>query len=304
MKHTIFVLFAVSLLIACQQTAFAQVTCTDPGGCSLVSFAAFPHNVGVIEFGNTTGKVVSKTIVNLCPEQNCNQFFTMTTALLAPRTNSTASKPLALSDITLIAVRRALTSAQTGVYSTSLPLEANAFRSVNTTKRFSGFPLSLGFGDNALAFLTPGPNAQNKLVTSLFNPATNSLTNPKSASPNFRNELASTINREGSVAAWINRADAQTVNLNIRRYNLANRNAIGPPEIFPMSHPVSQERIETISSIALSDPILTSASPGRVQSLAQDVYLYKTCREQVRTSAGEFDIISGFHIEFESTGSI
>lgn len=258
MKYAPFVLLILSGILINQQPAMTQA-CTDPAGCSAVSYAAFQHTVGVIQFGNTTGKVVSKKKSTLCPESNCNSFFVMTTALVAPRSSAGVSKAARAADVTVFSVRRALSTSQTGVFRNTIDVIAGSFRPVPARTKFSGVPFTSGFGNNAIAFLVSS-GSRTRIVSQLFNAAANTLISTITQVPAFSNELASAISREGEDLVWANRVDAQTVNLNVRPINTANRRPAGAAEVFPLNMPITSSLIQTISSIAISDFIQTSSS--------------------------------------------
>lgn len=262
MKYGTFLLLILSVVLINQQPAMSQA-CTDPGGCSAVSYAAFQHTVGVVQFGNTTGRVVSKKKATLCPEANCNSFFTQTTALVAPRTTAGVSKAAPAASVTVISVRRALTTAQTGIFRNTLDLVSTAFRLVPQRTKFSSFPFSMGFGNNAIAFLNL-VGTRNRIVSQVFNPTANTLSKTTTQVPPFANQLASAISRDGKQLSWANRVDAQTVNFNFRPLNPVNRKPAGPPEVNPLNMPITSTSIQTISSIALSDslrPVQASGQP-------------------------------------------
>jgi hypothetical protein len=88
----------------------AQENCGDPGGCSLVSFAAFQHIGGVVKFGNTSGKVFLKKKRTLCTDASCDRLFTMTTALVAPipTTASSIRSAIEPAQVTIVAHIREL----------------------------------------------------------------------------------------------------------------------------------------------------------------------------------------------------
>lgn len=83
--------FLILFLLVTPTFLMAQGTCTDPTGCSAVSFAAYQNIVGVVQFGNSTGKVIAKSKFNSCPDANCGAIFTLATAFLpSSSTNAVA----------------------------------------------------------------------------------------------------------------------------------------------------------------------------------------------------------------------
>jgi hypothetical protein len=260
MKYGLFVFLCLSLILINHQSAMSQ-GCTDPAGCSAVSFAAFQNTVGVIQFGNSTGRVVSKKKTTLCPEGNCNSLFVMTTALVGPRaTTPGVSTAAQAADVTLLMVRRPLTSAQTSVFRNTLDLPTDGFRAVTARTKFSSVPFTSGFGNNAISFLVSS-GVQTRIVAQVFNKTANSFVSTVTQVANFANELAAGISREGEDLVWANRKDAQTINLNVRPINSINRRPAGATEVFALNMPVSSTLIQTISSLAISNFIQTS-SPG------------------------------------------
>src|SRR5262245_31248218 len=96
----IFFLFLTPTLL------MSQSTCTDPQGCSAVSYGSGLNTVGVIEFGNSTGQVFAKRTVQICPESDCTQYCINTTAITAPRTTTPGSRPFAREDLRVVVVVR------------------------------------------------------------------------------------------------------------------------------------------------------------------------------------------------------
>lgn len=248
----LFLLITPSLLVA-------QGSCTDPAGCSAASFVTYKDTIGIVQFGNSTGKVISKQKTNLCPESDCASFFNMTTAITGPRSTAPATNPIALEDLRILAVRRALTTVTTGVYSNSLNLAGSAFQPVLTPTKFSSFPYSKGFGNQAVGFLAAA-GTKLKIASNLLDPVTNDLKSPSNLTPLFLNYRAAAVNREGSLEAFAQRKDAQIINLNFRELNPLTRKPIGPTEVIPQNYPLTATDVDTITSLALSDDLEPSTS--------------------------------------------
>jgi hypothetical protein len=270
----ILLLFFLFLSPTC---VMSQSTCTDPAGCSAVSFAASTNTVGVIEFGNSTGQVFARRTAQLCPESNCPQFYNNTTAITAPRTTAPGSKPSARGDLRVVVVVRSFSNIYlAAAYVNTIELLPDGFRPVTGGSKFSAFPFSKGFGNNSLAFLSPVSNITYKLVSNAFNPVTNSLSKPIIESPVYGMQQSSSVNRDGSLVVWVNRQNSTTVNMNFRSINQTTRRPNSPIETIPLNLITSPQLTKVISSISLSNNLATASSPSvRPAEKKETLALYK-----------------------------
>ena len=251
----------------------SQSTCTDPTGCSAVSFATSTNTVNVIEFGNSTGQVFARRSAQLCPESNCPGFYNNTTAITAPETTAVGSKPSARGDLRVVVVVRSFSNINfAAAYVNTIELLPDGFQPVTGGSKFSAFPFSKGFGNNSLAFLSPVSNVTNKVVSNVLNPATNSLSKPINESPVYGFQQSSSMNRDGSLALWVNRRNSDIVDMNFRSIIQTTRKPNGPIETIPIGLITSPQLTRVISSISLSNDLATTSSASAPRAAKKEAF--------------------------------
>ena len=236
--------------------AKAQANCTDPGGCSVLSFAAYQNTVGIIQFGNTTGKVFLKKKRTLCAGSSCSSRFTMTAALVAPSQNSSSgviASDLRPNQVVIVAQIRELNSNFTellGINLENFVNNASPFDVSSKAKLDSGFPDFKGAGNNGLMHIAPGPGENLKFIHQILKQLNeDKLVQPSPLRSTTKPLASGTVDRELTLQIGVEITDNLNVRLTLQEINSNRKKSglVGIVDVPPLDTDSDFERIPSSS---------------------------------------------------------